>query len=61
MSYNLFIRDMFEDIIQRLIDLSMEENIFLVQPCRDNVLYLLKLADEMLVSEIDNKIPVSVD
>lgn len=56
-SYQFFLRDIFEDIIQKLIDLSAEENIFLLQPCRDNVLYLLKLVDEMLISESDHKIP----
>lgn len=58
-SYKYFLRDIYEDLIQRLVDLSSEENIFVSQPCRDNTLYLLRLVDEMLVSEIDHKIPVS--
>lgn len=58
-SYRYFLRDMYEDLIRRLVDLSSEENIFVSQPCRDNTLYLLQLVDEMLVSEIDHKIPVS--
>lgn len=40
------------------MDLSSEENIFVSQPCRDNTLYLLRLVDEMLSSEIDLKLPV---
>ena len=40
------------------MDLSSEENIFASQPCRDNTLYLLRLVDEMLSSEIDLKLPV---
>ncbi|KAJ6939644.1 BEACH domain-containing protein lvsC isoform X3 [Populus alba x Populus x berolinensis] len=48
----------FEDLIQRLVDFSFEENIFAAQPCRDNTLYLLQLMDEMLVAEIDHKILV---
>ncbi|XP_022855737.1 BEACH domain-containing protein B-like [Olea europaea var. sylvestris] len=57
-SYQSFLRDIYEDLIQRLIELSTEENIFVSQPCRDNMLYLLKLVDEMLISEIDHKLPV---
>lgn len=57
-SYQSFLRDIYEDLIQRLIELSTEENIFVSQPCRDNTLYLLKLVDEMLISEIDHKLPV---
>ncbi|CAA2974013.1 BEACH domain-containing B isoform X1 [Olea europaea subsp. europaea] len=56
-SYQSFLRDIYEDLIQRLIELSTEENIFVSQPCRDNMLYLLKLVDEMLISEIDHKLP----
>ncbi|GAV66852.1 WD40 domain-containing protein/Beach domain-containing protein/Laminin_G_3 domain-containing protein [Cephalotus follicularis] len=56
-SYRHFLRDMFEDIVGRLVDLSAEENIFILQPCRDNALYLLRLVDEMLISEIDQKLP----
>ncbi|KAL9450104.1 hypothetical protein AB3S75_011937 [Citrus x aurantiifolia] len=60
-SYRYFLRDMYEDLIRRLVDLSSEENIFVSQPCRDNTLYLLRLVDEMLVSEIDHKIPFPAD
>ncbi|KAL2459002.1 hypothetical protein Fot_55288 [Forsythia ovata] len=56
-SYQSFLRDIYEDLIKRLIELSTEENIFVSQPCRDNTLYLLKLVDEMLISEIDHKLP----
>jgi WD40 repeat protein len=56
-SYQYLLRDIYEDIIQRLIELSMEDNILVVQPCRDNTLYLLKLIDELLISEMDNKLP----
>jgi hypothetical protein len=52
------LHDIFEDLIQRLVDFSFEENIFAAQPCRDNTLYLLQLMDEMLVAEIDHKILV---
>lgn len=58
-SYWYFLRDIYEDLIWRLVDLSSEENIFVSQPCRDNTLYLLRLVDEMLISEIDHKVPVS--
>ncbi|CAK7347274.1 unnamed protein product [Dovyalis caffra] len=50
------LHDIFEDLIQRLVDFSFEENIFAAQPCRDNTLYLLQLMDEMLVAEIDHNI-----
>ncbi|KAG8632803.1 hypothetical protein MANES_18G056822v8 [Manihot esculenta] len=55
-SYSYFLRDVYEELIQKLVDFSYEENIFTTQPCRDNTLYLLRLVDEMLVSEIDHKI-----
>ncbi|EXB79620.1 BEACH domain-containing protein lvsC [Morus notabilis] len=51
-----FLRDIYGDLIQRLVDLSSEENIFISQPCRDNALYLLKLVDEMLISETDHEL-----
>ncbi|CAI9116125.1 OLC1v1017198C2 [Oldenlandia corymbosa var. corymbosa] len=54
-SYRYFLRDVCSDLIQRL--LSTEENIFVSQPCRDNVLYFLKLVDDILISEVDHKIP----
>lgn len=56
-SYKYLLRDIYEDLIQSLIDLSSEDNIFVSQPCRDNTLYLLKLLDELLISEMDNKLP----
>lgn len=52
------LRDIYEDLIQRLVDLCSEENIFISQPSRDNTLYLLRLVDEMLISEIDHELPV---
>lgn len=57
-SYRYFLRDIYEDLVRRLLELSSEENIFLSQPCRDNTLYLLKLIDEFLISEIDGRLPV---
>lgn len=56
-SYQYLLRDMYDDLIRRLMDLSSEENIFVSQPCRDNTLYLLRLVDEMLISDIDLKLP----
>ncbi|KAG8369183.1 hypothetical protein BUALT_Bualt15G0124700 [Buddleja alternifolia] len=56
-SYQSFLRDLYEDLIQKLINLSSEENIFVSQPCRDNMLYLVKLVDEMLISEMDSWLP----
>ncbi|KAK4483931.1 hypothetical protein RD792_011140 [Penstemon davidsonii] len=55
--YQSFLRDVYEDLIQKLISLSTEDNIFASQPCRDNTLYLLKLVDEMLISEMDHCLP----
>ncbi|GAB2294234.1 hypothetical protein Dimus_028451 [Dionaea muscipula] len=56
-SYHYFLRDIYEDLISKLVDLSSKENIFFSQPCRDNTLYLLKLVDEFFVSEIGHKLP----
>ncbi|KAK6116093.1 hypothetical protein DH2020_008362 [Rehmannia glutinosa] len=56
-SYKSFLRDLYEDLIQKLINLSTEENMFVSQPCRDNTLYLVKLVDEMLISEMDHRLP----
>nr|POF26456.1 beach domain-containing protein b [Quercus suber] len=56
-SYQYLLRDIYDDLIRSLMDLSSEENIFVSQPCRDNTLYLLRLVDEMLSSEIDLKLP----
>ncbi|KAK4792509.1 hypothetical protein SAY86_022944 [Trapa natans] len=55
--HQYFIRDIFDDLIQRLLDFSSEENIFVLQPCRDNTLFLLRMVDEMIISELDNKLP----
>ncbi|KAL0392385.1 UNVERIFIED_CONTAM: BEACH domain-containing protein B [Sesamum radiatum] len=52
-----FLRDLYEDLIQKLVNLSSEENVFVSQPCRDNTLYLVKLVDEMLISEMDYRLP----
>lgn len=57
-SYQSFVRDMYEDLTQKLINSSAEENTFASQPCRDNTFYLVKLVDEMLISELDNRLPV---
>lgn len=56
--HQYLVRDIFDDLIQRLVDFSSEENIFVLQPCRDNTLYLLRLVDEMIISELDDKLPV---
>ncbi|KAJ1424747.1 WD40/YVTN repeat-like-containing domain superfamily [Sesbania bispinosa] len=55
--YRFFLRDLYEDLIRNMVDLSAVDNIFIAQPCRDNTLYLLKLIDEMLISEIDKELP----
>ncbi|KAK1300212.1 hypothetical protein QJS10_CPB13g00240 [Acorus calamus] len=52
LSSQILLRTIIEDLIGSLVDLSSDENIFVLQPCRDNTLYLLKLADEMLISEL---------
>lgn len=56
-SYHCLLRDVYGDLMRRLIDLSSGDNIFISQPCRDNTLYLLRLIDEMLLSEIYHNIP----
>ncbi|KMZ59450.1 hypothetical protein ZOSMA_68G00360, partial [Zostera marina] len=53
---NYLVWYIFKDLIESLLNVSTEENIFISQPCRDNTLYLLKLIDEMLTSEIDDEI-----
>lgn len=53
------LRDIFEDIIGSLLETSPDEDIFISQPCRDNILYLLKLSDELLVDQIGIKLLVS--
>ncbi|XP_050939531.1 BEACH domain-containing protein B isoform X3 [Cucumis melo] len=57
-SFKYFLRDMYEDLIQMLVDLSSGENIFVTQPCRDNALYLLRLIDDMLIAELDHQLPI---
>ncbi|KAG6608127.1 BEACH domain-containing protein B, partial [Cucurbita argyrosperma subsp. sororia] len=57
-SFKYFLRDMYEDLIQMLVDLSSGENIFVTQPCRDNTLYLLRLVDDMLIAELDHQLPI---
>ncbi|KAJ4963542.1 hypothetical protein NE237_023481 [Protea cynaroides] len=51
------LRDIIEDLVGRLVELSSEGNFFVSQPIRDNTLYLLRLVDEMLIAEIGHKIP----
>lgn len=51
---------MYEDLVRKLLDLSAVENVLVTQPCRDNMLYLLKLVDEMLLSEMKFNLPVHV-
>lgn len=58
LSHLNFVRDIFEDLIERLVGMSYEENFFVLQPCRDNALYLLKLLDEMLINEKGHKFMV---
>ena len=58
-SYHYFLRDIFEDLLEKLVELSHQENILASQPCRDNTLYFMRLIDEFLLSEIDHKLPVS--
>ncbi|XP_010671613.1 BEACH domain-containing protein B isoform X2 [Beta vulgaris subsp. vulgaris] len=56
-SYHFFLRDIYEDLLQKLVEFSHEENILASQPCRDNTLYFMRLIDELLLSEIDHKLP----
>lgn len=56
-SYHYLLRDIYEDLLHWLMELSLEENVLASQPCRDNVLYFLRLIDELLLSEIDHKLP----
>lgn len=52
--YTHSVKDIFGDLIQTLVEFSSKEIIFGVQPCRDNMLYLLRLTDEMFMSKIEN-------
>ncbi|KAL3371685.1 hypothetical protein AABB24_008296 [Solanum stoloniferum] len=56
-AYRHFLRDLYEDLVRKLLDLSAVENVLITQPCRDNMLYLLKLVDEMLLSEMKFNLP----
>ncbi|KAL6888469.1 hypothetical protein ACP4OV_009495 [Aristida adscensionis] len=49
---SFLLRDIFEDLVGSLLETSSEENLFVTQPCRDNILYLLKLSHELFVDQI---------
>ncbi|CAM8878100.1 unnamed protein product [Rhodiola kirilowii] len=55
--YKNLLRDMYDDLVKRLLAVSSDDSILISQPCRDNVLLLLRLVDETLVSDIDHKLP----
>lgn len=57
-SYRSFVRDIYEDLTQKLINSFAEENPLVSQPCRDNTLYFVKLVDEILISELGDHLPV---
>ncbi|KAG8069818.1 hypothetical protein GUJ93_ZPchr0006g46210 [Zizania palustris] len=50
------LRDIFEDVVGSLLEASSEETLFISQPCRDNILYFLKLSHELLVDQIGIKL-----
>ncbi|KAI3896170.1 hypothetical protein MKX03_000290, partial [Papaver bracteatum] len=52
-----FLLDIFDDLTGKLVELSSEDNILVSQPSRDNTLYLLSLIDEMLVFNLEIKLP----
>lgn len=52
LSNSYMLRDILDDIAGRLLQTSMEENIFLSEPCSDNALYFLKLIHELLVNQM---------
>ncbi|XP_024170395.1 BEACH domain-containing protein B isoform X2 [Rosa chinensis] len=56
-SFRYLLRDIYKDLVRGLLELSSEESIFVSQPSRDNTLYLLRLIDEMLISEMDQNLP----
>ncbi|THU62740.1 hypothetical protein C4D60_Mb01t08320 [Musa balbisiana] len=56
LSHSRFLRDIYEDLIGSLVEISLEENIFTSQPCRDNTLYLLKLINELVIIESGDKL-----
>ncbi|KAF8687356.1 hypothetical protein HU200_043042 [Digitaria exilis] len=51
-----FLRDILDDIAGILLQESVEDNIFLVQPCCDNVLYFLNLIQELLFDQMGIKL-----
>jgi hypothetical protein len=52
------LRDIFDDIAGSLLQKSLEDNIFLFQPCCDNVLHFLDLIQELLVNQMGIKLLV---
>ncbi|PWZ18278.1 BEACH domain-containing protein B [Zea mays] len=46
------LRDILDDIAGSLLHKSVEDNIFLLQPCCDNVLHFLNLIQELLISQM---------
>uniref|UniRef100_A0A0D9WT97 BEACH domain-containing protein n=1 Tax=Leersia perrieri TaxID=77586 RepID=A0A0D9WT97_9ORYZ len=56
LSSSCLLRDILDDIVGNLLQTSSEENIFLSQPCCDNVLYLLKIIQELLFNQIGIKL-----
>uniref|UniRef100_A0A0E0GD47 BEACH domain-containing protein n=1 Tax=Oryza nivara TaxID=4536 RepID=A0A0E0GD47_ORYNI len=56
LSSSYLLRDILDDIVGSLLQTSSEENIILSQPCCDNVLYLLKLIQELLFNQIGIKL-----
>lgn len=53
--HSTLLRDIFEDLIGSFLEISSDDNVLGLQPCRDNTLYLLKLIDELLCSETGDK------
>ena len=50
--------DIFDDIAGSLLQKSVKDNIFLFQPCCDNVLHFLNLIQEFLVNQMGIKLLV---
>ncbi|RCV22961.1 hypothetical protein SETIT_4G261700v2 [Setaria italica] len=50
------LRDILDDIAGSLLQKSVKDNIFLFQPCCDNVLYFLNLIQELLVNQMGIKL-----
>ncbi|KAJ8762560.1 hypothetical protein K2173_007999 [Erythroxylum novogranatense] len=61
LAYRYLFRDVYLDLTKMLVSFSSQENIFATQPCRDNTLFLLRLVDEMVISETEHKIPFPVN